>query len=75
MLLEIPKTYSDWQNSSPYKSLVVSQLLVYILSPLNLNGKAIKEVNKLLMYSFLWNGKGDKIKQNIFGEHTKITLL
>ena len=34
------------------------------LSPLNLNAKAIKEVNKLL-YSFLWNGKGDKIKRNI----------
>ena len=45
------------------KSLVVSQL-VYVLSPLNLNAKATKEVNKLF-YSFLWNGKGDKIKRNI----------
>ena len=34
-----------------------------MLSPLNLNAKAIKEVNKLF-YSFLWNGKGDKIKRN-----------
>ena len=39
----------------------VSQL-VYVLSPLPLNVKAIKEVNKLL-FAFLWNGKGDKIKR------------
>ena len=45
------------------KSLVVSEL-VYVLSPLLLNEKAIKEVNKLF-FSFLWNGKGDKIKRNI----------
>ena len=45
------------------KSLVVSQL-VFLLSPLNLKAKAIKEVNKLF-YSFLWNGKGDRIKRNI----------
>ena len=37
--------------------------LVYVLSPLPLNVKAIKEVNKLL-FAFLWNGKGDKIKRN-----------
>ena len=42
------------------KSLVVSQL-VYVLSPLPLNVKAIEEVNKLFL-AFLWNGKGDKIK-------------
>ena len=45
------------------KSLVVSQL-VYVLSPLRLNVKAIKEVNKLF-FSFLWNGKGGKIKRNV----------
>ena len=45
------------------KSLVASQL-VYVLSPLHTNVKAIKEVNKLF-YSFLWNGKGDKIKRDI----------
>ena len=44
------------------KSLVVSQL-VYVLSPLPLNVKAIKEVNKLF-FAFLWNGKGDTIKRN-----------
>ena len=41
------------------ESLVASQL-VYVLSPLLTNVKLIKEVNKLF-YSFLWNGKGDKI--------------
>ena len=44
------------------KSLVVSQL-VYVLSPLPLNVKPIKEVNKLF-FAFLCNGKGDKIKEN-----------
>jgi len=34
------------------------------LSPLRTNEKAIKEVNKLL-YTFLWNEKGDKIKRDI----------
>ena len=45
------------------KSLVASQL-VYVLSPVQTNEKVIKEVNKLF-YSFLWNGKGDKIKRDI----------
>ena len=45
------------------KSLVASQL-VYVLSPLRTNAKAIKEVNKLF-YSFFWNEKGDKIKRNV----------
>ena len=44
------------------KSLVVSQL-AYVLSPLPLNVKAMKEVNKLF-FAFLWNEKGDKIKRN-----------
>ena len=29
-----------------------------------INANAIKEVNKLF-YSFLWNGKGDRIKRNV----------
>ena len=45
------------------KSLVASQL-EYVLSPLLTNAEVIKKVNKLF-YSFLWNGKGDKIKQDI----------
>ncbi|KAL9982000.1 hypothetical protein ACROYT_G010777 [Oculina patagonica] len=45
------------------KSLVASQL-VYVLSPLPSNEKVIKEVNKLF-FSFLWNGKPDRIKRNV----------
>ena len=45
------------------KSLAASQL-VYVLSPLCTNEKAIKEVNNIF-YSFLWNQKGDKIKRNV----------
>ena len=44
------------------KSLIVLKL-VYVLSPLPLNVKPIKEVNKLF-FAFLWSGKGDKIKRN-----------
>ena len=45
------------------KSLAASQL-VYVLSPLRTDESIIKEVNKLF-YSFLWNGKGDKIKRGV----------
>ena len=45
------------------KSLVVSQL-VYLLSPLRSNYKVLNEINELL-YTFLWNGKGDKIKRKV----------
>ena len=45
------------------KSLVASQL-VYILTPLQTNHQAIKEINKLF-FNFLWNGKKDKIKRSI----------
>ena len=45
------------------KSLVVSQL-VYLLSPLRSNYRILNEINDLL-YTFLWNGKGDKIKRKI----------
>ena len=45
------------------KSLVVSQL-TYILSPLPSNEKIINEINDLF-YRFLWNDKGDKIKQKV----------
>ena len=31
---------------------------------MRVNEKAIEEVNKLF-YSYLWNGKGDKIKRNV----------
>ena len=61
-MLEISKVNLIWKIAV-LKSLVASQL-VYILSPLRTNEKAIKEVNKLF-YTFLWNEKGDKIKRDI----------
>ena len=45
------------------KALVVSQL-VYLLSPLCSNYNVLNEINNLL-YNFLWNGKGDKIKRKV----------
>ena len=42
------------------KSLLVSQL-IYILTPLPTYTNALQTVNKLL-FEFLWDGKGDKIK-------------
>ena len=45
------------------KSLVlVASQLVYLLSPLRSNYRVLNEINDLL-YTFLWNGKGDKIKR------------
>ena len=38
--------------------------LVYLLTPLCSNYKSLAEINDLL-YTFLWNGKGDKIKQRV----------
>ena len=38
--------------------------LVYLLTPLPTCQVAIEETNNLL-FSFLWDGKGDKIKRNI----------
>ena len=43
------------------KSLAVSQI-VHVLSSLPTDQGALKEINTLL-YGFLWNGKGDKIKK------------
>ena len=45
------------------KSLVASQL-VYILTSLQTDHKAINKINTLF-YAFLWNGKGDKVKRKI----------
>ena len=60
--MEIPQIYPNWKLTF-LKSLVASQL-VYVLSLLQTNEKVIKEVNKLF-YSFLLNGKGNKIKRDI----------
>ena len=45
------------------KSLATSQL-VYILSPLQTNHEALKEINAIF-FQFLWDEKGDKIKRNV----------
>ena len=45
------------------KSLVASQL-VYLLTPLQSNYTALNEVNNWF-YTFLWNGKGDKVKRKV----------
>ena len=45
------------------KSLTVSQL-VFILSPLPTNHNAVGEIHNIL-FNFLWDGKGDKIKRDI----------
>ena len=47
---------------SVIKILLVSQL-VYILTPLPSNLKALEEINRLL-YKILWHGKGDSIKRS-----------
>ena len=65
MQLEPPQTVTLKIKIAILKSLAVSQL-VYVLSPLLLNVKAIKEVSKLV-FAFLWNGKGDNINTIING--------
>ena len=45
------------------KSLVASQL-VYLLTPLQSNYTTLNEVNDWF-YTFLWNGKGDKVKRKV----------
>ena len=45
------------------RSLVASQL-VYLLTPLQSNYTALNEVNNWF-YTFLWNGKGDKVNEKL----------
>ena len=45
------------------KSLATSQT-VYVLSSLSTCNDTLREVNNLL-YDFLWDGKGDKIKRTV----------
>ena len=45
------------------KSLAASQL-VYIMSPLSSSQSHLKEIHQIL-YNFLWNGRGDKIKRSL----------
>ena len=66
---KITKIINDWSHRrltligkiTVIKSLLASQL-VYILSPLPTNCEYVKLIQKEL-YTFLWNGKNDKIKR------------
>lgn len=70
-LADLRATLSCWEfrrltllgKITVLKSLIISKL-TYILSPLPTNHCAIEEINSLL-FNFLWNGKGDKIKRDV----------
>ena len=75
---KISKIIENWQfrrlsllgKITVIKSLLASQL-VYILSPLPTPSGYLKEINSLL-YKFLWDGKGDKIKRTeMINDYTK----
>ena len=75
---KISKIIENWQfgrltllgKITVIKSLLASQL-VYVLSPLHMPNGYLKEVNSLL-YNFLWDGKGDKIKRTqMINDYTK----
>lgn len=67
---KLKKTADNWQlrrltllgKITVIKSLLASQL-VYILTPLPTDQKLLEEINRLL-FSFLWDGKGDRIKRS-----------
>ena len=48
------------------KAFLASQL-VYVLTPLRTCEKTLKEINDLL-FKFLWDGKGDKIKRTVIND-------
>ena len=68
---KISKILSCWQlrrltllgKVTVIKSLAASQL-VYIMSSLPSSQSFLKEIHKLL-YNFLWDGRGDKIKRSV----------
>jgi len=68
---KISKILSCWQlrrltllgKVTVIKSLAASQL-VYIMSSLPSSQSHLKEIHQLL-YNFLWDGKGDKIKRSV----------
>ena len=72
-LLKVKNSLSSWEYRRltllgkivVLKSLIVSQLVhTCILSPLQTNYAALGELNNVF-YSFLWSGKGDKIKRDV----------
>ena len=68
---KISKILSCWQlrrltligKVTVIKSLAASQL-VYIMSSLRSSQSYLKEIHQLL-YNFLWDGRGDKIKRSV----------
>ena len=66
---KLDKLIENWQfrrltllgKITVIKSLLASQL-VYILTPLPTQQKALEGINRAL-YTFLWDGRGDKIKR------------
>ena len=70
-LLKVKNSLSCWEYRRltllgkivGLKSLIFSQL-VHILSPLQTNYAALDELNNVF-YSFLWSGKGDKIRRDV----------
>jgi len=68
---KISKILSCWQlrrltllgKVTVIKSLAASQL-VYIMSSLPSSQSYLKEIHQLL-YNFLWDGRGDKIKRSV----------
>ena len=66
----LKKTVDNWQlrrltllgKVTVIKSLLASQL-VYILTPLPTHQKLLEEINTIL-FSFLWDGRGDRIKRS-----------
>ena len=45
------------------KSLVASKV-IHLLSPLQIDSQIIQQINDLF-FDFLWNGKGDKLKETL----------
>ena len=72
---KISKILSCWQlrrltllgKVTVIKSLAASQL-VYIMSSLPSSQSYLKEIHQLL-YNFLWDGRGNKIKSVILNEY------
>ena len=66
----LKKTVDNWHlrqltllgKVTVIKSLLASQL-VYILTPLPTHQKLLEEINRIL-FSFLWDGRGDRIKRS-----------
>ena len=47
---------------------MVASQIIHLLSPLQINSQIIKQINDLL-FDFLWNSKGDKIKRNVITQN------